>query len=100
MKLNSNTIVIVILTIILLGGGYWFVTSSNSDNDKSLSAGADVNAKQLKFQTLARELEPIKFDTSIFKNPRFNSLVDISTSVVSEPVGRIDPFAPATGISN
>ncbi len=100
MKLDTNTILIAIATLILLGGGYWFFSSAGTGNEPPLTAGAAVNSAQMKFQTLVNELQPISFDTSIFSNPRFNSLVDIATPVTPEPAGRLDPFAPIAGINN
>ena len=100
MKLNTNTIIIVIATIVLVGGGYWYFSSAGTGNEPPLTAGATVNVAQIKFQTLVQKLQPISFDASIFSNPQFNALVDIATPVTPEPYGRLDPFAPVSGVSN
>lgn len=100
MKLNTNTISIVIAIIVLIGGGYWYISSSGTGNEPPLTSGVETNVAQIKFQTLVQKLQPIKFDTSIFSNPRFNALVDIATPVTPEPYGRLDPFAPVSGVIN
>ena len=39
-------------------------------------------------------LRSVKLDGAIFSRPAFKELDDISTEIVSEPVGRANPFAP------
>lgn len=100
MKLNSNTIILAVISVVLIGGGYWYVSSSGEDNDQSLSSDVAINGPQVKFQALVNQLEPIRFDTGIFSNARFNALVDITTPIAPESPGRIDPFAPIAGSAN
>ncbi len=100
MKLNSNTILMVVATLILLGGGYWYLSFAKTGNDPSLTADVTVNSAQVEFQTFANQIQPIKFETAIFSNARFMSLIDIATPVTSEPAGRLDPFAPVAGVTD
>lgn len=97
--MKSNTIIILVLTLLLGGGVYWYISSKDAVPEPALSTGASVNTAQVRFQTLLNQLTPITFDTSIFSDPRFNSLVDITTPVTPEPAGRPDPFAPVPGLS-
>ena len=100
MKLTTNTVLGSILAIVVLAGGYWYVSSAGTGNEPPLSTNAPVNTTQMKFETLVNELQSITFDTSIFTDARFKALVDIATTINPEPAGRLDPFAPITGISN
>jgi len=97
MKSNSNTISIVIITLIVIAGIYWFFFK-NKEQPPLLPNGTESQA-QTQFQVLVGKLTPISFNTSIFSDERFNSLVDISTTVAPEPSGRLDPFAVVTSIS-
>lgn len=39
------------------------------------------------------QIDAIKLDTSIFSDPRFSALTDITIRVINGPVGRTNPFA-------
>ena len=43
---------------------------------------------------LLLELKSIKLDTAILQNPTFLTLQDFSVTLIPEPVGRVNPFAP------
>lgn len=94
--MNKN-ILIAAAVLVLLGAGYWFMRPKAIE--PSLTQSVTVNAAQVKFQTLANQLGPISFDTSLFADPRFAVLVDLSVTVTPEPSGRLDPFAPLGGIT-
>lgn len=98
MKPNSNTILIVLVTLIVAAGAYWYFFTGTS-NQPPLTIGSSENKTQVQFQTLVGELRPISFNTSIFSDPRFNALIDLSTPISPEPMGRPDPFAPIAGVS-
>jgi|SRR3989344_383557 len=44
--------------------------------------------------TLLLQLRSITLDDDIFTDPSFKSLSDFSQELVSEPIGRPNPFAP------
>jgi hypothetical protein len=52
----------------------------------------------MKFKALINEL-PDSFDTRIFSDARFNALVDLTTRISPESLGRLDPFASIQGIN-
>ena len=90
--MKSNTTLIIIATLLLAAGAYWYFFTGTG-NQPPLSGTTSANQAQTQFQTLVSELQPISFDTSIFSNPRFNALVDLTTPIYSEATGRLDPFA-------
>lgn len=92
-KFDSSNSLILIGALVVAAGAYWFFFTGTG-NQQPLSVTATSSPAQAQFQTLASELEPITFDTSIFSDPRFTALVDITTPITPEPVGRTDPFAP------
>ena len=81
-------------TLILLGGGYWYVTNQSGNQLPLTTTLPTENAAQTQFQILVSQLSPIIFSTDIFDDPKFMSLVSLSTPVTPEPAGRLDPFAP------
>ncbi len=91
MKIDSNTIFLIVATLIIAAGAYWYF-SANTLNEAPLSASVAANQAQTQFQILVSEL-PISFDTAIFSESRFMALVDLTTPVTPEAIGRLDPFA-------
>lgn len=47
--------------------------------------------------TLVRQVQAIKLDASILKDPTYLSLIDRTIIIEAQPVGRPNPFAPLTG---
>ena len=97
MKLPNNSLTIGIVVVVILGGGYLYFFSGSSQ--APVSATPPAGAAEQQFLTLAGELQPLSFDTSILSDPRFASLVDISVPVTEDAQGRTDPFAPIPGVA-
>ncbi|MFZ2167550.1 MAG: hypothetical protein WAV50_01625 [Minisyncoccia bacterium] len=95
--MKSNSVMLIVFTIVLAGGAYWYV-STRTGNELPLTAlTGPENAARTQFQALVSQLRSISFDTDIFSDPRFTSLVDLSTPVTPEPPGRLDPFGQVSG---
>lgn len=45
------------------------------------------------------QLKAVNFDSSLFSDPVFASLIDFGVVIPPEPVGRANPFAPLGGVS-
>jgi hypothetical protein len=91
MKLNSNTIMLIIAGVVVAFGIYWFSFAGGGEQPP-LSVGPE-NAAQTQFKVLVSQLQPISFNTGIFSDPAFMSLVDLATPIAPEASGRLDPFA-------
>ncbi len=97
--MKSNTILIIVITVIVAGSAYWFFFTGTG-NEPPLSTDAPpTNQAQLQFETLVGELQPISFNVAIFSDARFNVLVDITTPIAPESIGRLDPLAPISAAS-
>ena len=92
--MKSNTLIIIAVSILAAGVIYWYFFSGSGNQPPLTVSGAVQNPAQAKFQALVSELQPISFNTAIFSDPRFTSLVDLATPITPEPSGRLDPFAP------
>jgi|SRR3989338_3260892 len=96
MKSNSNTALIIITTLVVAGGAYWYFFTGTG-NEPPLTGVIAGNEAQTQFQVLVSELQPISFDTTIFSDSRFTSLVSLATPISVETSGRVDPFASISG---
>lgn len=96
--MKSNTIILIIATLIVAAGAYWYFFTG-TESAPPLTTTTSGNESEAQFQALVSELQPINFNTSIFTDPRFTALVDITTPITPEPTGRTDPFAPIPGVS-
>jgi|SRR3989344_8651532 len=90
---------VFIIIIVLIVFGVWYGLSQSSapaplltSNSPSGSPTVDGADRQLVTTLLA--LRAVTLNGSIFTNPAFVGLQDFSTTIVPEPVGRDNPFAP------
>ena len=95
--MKQNTIILIIAELVVAGGAYWYFFTGTG-NEPPLTAGTADNQAQSRFQTLVSELQSISFDTDIFSEPSFMALVDLTTPITPETIGRLDPFAPIAGV--
>jgi flagellar basal body-associated protein FliL len=96
--MNKNTIILIVATLIVAAGAYWYFFTGTG-NEPPLTTTVTENEAQMQFQMLVSKLQPITFNTAIFTNPRFLALVDLTTPITPETLGRLDPFAPVPGVS-
>lgn len=96
MNSRAATVILVLVILLLLAGAYSFMRGPDQ-TVTALSTVAPADQAEQQFIQLAGELNPISFDTTLFQDPNFASLVDIGTQVVPEPAGRADPFGAVGG---
>ena len=98
MKLQSNQTLLLLVTLFIAAGAYWYFFSGTKEEPSLIPSVAESSAEQ-KFQLLVSQLQPISFNTALFSDPRFMSLVNLATPITPEASGRLDPFAPVSGVS-
>jgi hypothetical protein len=96
--MKSNIINLIILSLIIAAGAYWYFFAGTG-NQATLTQSSLGGTAQNEFPIPVSELQSLSFDTSIFSDPKFTALVDITTAVQPEPVGRADPFAVIPGVT-
>lgn len=93
--MKSNTIILIIASVAIAAIAFWyFAGQEGTEAPLTESIPSLENPAQTQFQILVSQLQPISFDTDIFSDPRFISLVDLTTPIEPEVAGRNDPFAP------
>lgn len=92
MNVDKNLIIAAVVgAVLIIAAGYLLLFKPPAD---VVSEETPTSPEEIAFVNLASQLDPLTFDTSIFSDTRFTSLIDIHTAVVPEPSGRRDPFAP------
>ena len=97
MKIPTKTLLLGAVIVVVLGVAYMYLFSGTPQ--APVTATTPTGAAEQQFLSVAAELQPISFDTTIFSDPRFTSLVDITVPLAPEPQGRPDPFAPLPGLA-
>lgn len=95
---KKHSISIAAAVVVLGAAGYFFWMQSSAQPNVSVAGSATI--AQATFLTLASQLEPVGFDTTVLSDSRFTSLIDIQTTILPETSGRIDPFAPLPGVKS
>jgi hypothetical protein len=84
---------------VLIAGFVWYGMSEKNSGDglltsESVGGGSVQSVAERELLDTLLELRAIKLDGQIFVNPAFGALRDFTTDIVSEPIGRRNPFAP------
>jgi hypothetical protein len=86
-----------ILLVIILGAvWYEFTGSSPSPVLSTANTGNATDTEQAQLVSTLLQLQTVTLNGTILSDPGFMSLQDFTTQVVSEPVGRPNPFAPVS----
>jgi hypothetical protein len=111
MKSKSSTFILILVVLLVVAVlVYFFVikgkgtpsstnqtglVSTNTGTAQGLQGGTATSETGSQVVVLLRNLTAIKLDDSVFRNPSFALLTDLSVSLppVSNP-GRRNPFAP------
>lgn len=95
-SMKINAMLLIAVTALVAVTAYWYFFTGKG-SEPTLSTSVPTNQAQMQFERLISELQPISFSTEIFSDPRFNTLVDITTPIAPESFGRLDPLAPLSG---
>lgn len=94
MLAKYQNIIIIVIVIAVAFGIYSYFFANKSEAPLTAETVAAGNQADQDLISLLLQLKSITLDDSIFSNPTFLSLHDFSQSLVPEPSGRQNPFAP------
>ncbi len=92
---NYQTAIIFVLVVACLYGGYVLFLAPSTESALTVTATAPGPDQDL--VALLFKLKEIRLDNALFADPLFQSLKDFGRDLVSEPIGRPNPFAPLDG---
>jgi len=97
MDLVKQNKFLFVIAALVIAGFVWYGLSEKKPKEGLLTSesvsGAQSAAERELLDTLL-ELRSIQLSGQIFGDPAFGRLQDFSTQIVSEPIGRKNPFAP------
>jgi len=96
--MNKKNQIIVIILVVIVG----FVIFTYFKNNSGDTSGSSIVAEQKvaefagarEILSLLNRMSNVKLDDSLFNDNSFKSLKDTTVVLVSQPVGRNNPFAP------
>ncbi len=96
---NKSLIWIAIVVFVIFIAYFMFrnPTAPESSSLLSNTVSPQANAASTRILSLLNQIESLKIDTTFFKNPAYQSLVDFSVEIPELNVGRPNPFAPLPG---
>lgn len=96
MKFTDTQIKLGVAALIVLIGAGWYLFSSSQEPEPTISETEPAKPAEALFLELKNDLR-INYDTTVFNNPRFLALKNLTVPVVPEPLGHVDPFKPGGG---
>lgn len=90
---------IIILALIFVGfiGYNSFVKPPASTSLLKVTNQSDVLGPERNFLPILLELQKVTLDENLFLDPVFRALVDFGQNIVSESVGKTNPFSATLG---
>lgn len=97
-KTAKNLIVILGLITVAFGGYFMFTqqTATTLSFEANDTVFQNMQANSQLFIQRRQQLSKINLDVSFFTDDRFLSLQSFDSPIVEQPVGRDNPFRPAT----
>lgn len=98
----KRTAIIVLVVVVLVGGAAALYRAGASDEGATATRQANLpagvatgtDAAAARITSTIYRISKLELDPAIFSDEAFISLRDQSEPIPSEPVGRVDPFAP------
>ncbi|MBP9757994.1 MAG: hypothetical protein KBD06_05320 [Candidatus Pacebacteria bacterium] len=103
-KIKKNMLWIIVLVVVVVGGVWYGMSGGGVENAQLLTTDVVNDSGSPTADTVDRDLvetlltlRAITLSGTIFNDPAFKVLQDFGTTIVPEPVGRDNPFAPIGG---
>ncbi len=99
-QILKNKVVIIVLSTIL-AVTVWYMLRDAAPENQLVTENFAVGKVQVERDIVATllQLRSVSLDGTVFSNPAFRSLQDFGSQIVTEPVGRQNPFSPISAES-
>jgi len=100
-KTSTSAIIIIVIIIVVALAAYFYYEGGNNTASSSLEsvpAGTGSGEIGSRVLVLLNQIRDLKIDASLFSDPAFLALQDYSIQIPQQNVGRLNPFAPISGM--
>lgn len=99
--ISQHKLASLVLLVVLIGAAWWSFTSTSAPAPvlSTSAIGAATDTRDANIVSTLLQLQAVTLSGTVFSDSGFLSLQDFTTQVVSEPVGRPNPFAPTNSTS-
>ena len=96
----DHKIAAVVVVVLIIGGAWYGFTQTSTPAAVLTTTSVDSsNPTDQDLVTTLLQLQAVSLNGAVLTDPSFLSLKDFTTQVVTEPVGRSNPFAPLSSQS-
>jgi hypothetical protein len=96
--ITQHKLISLLVLVLLIGAAWWGFTNVSGPAPviTTTDVGNATDTQDAQIVSTLLQLQAVTLSGAIFTDPGFLSLQDFTTQVVSEPVGRPNPFAPVS----
>lgn len=94
--ISQHKLTSLLILILLIGAAWWGFTQSSGPAPvlTTNNLGNATGTEDAQIVSTLLQLQAVSLSGTVLGDPGFLSLQDFTTQVVSEPIGRPNPFAP------
>lgn len=94
--ISQHKLLSLLIVVVLIAAAWWGFTQSSGPapvlSTDNLGNATDTQDAQI--VTTLLQLQAVNLNGAVLTDPGFLALQDFTTQVISEPLGRTNPFAP------
>jgi len=91
---SQHKMISLLVLILLIAAAWWGFTQNSSPGAGVLISTVATSSQDAQIVSVLLQLQAVQLNGTVLTDPGFLSLQDFTTQIVSEPIGRPNPFAP------
>ncbi|HEV3244875.1 MAG TPA: hypothetical protein VG102_00790 [Candidatus Paceibacterota bacterium] len=97
--ISQHKLISLVVLIVIIAAAWWGFTGVSGPSSVVTSSGTltATSSQDAQIVSTLLQLQAVSLSGTILNDPDFLALQDFTTQIVTEPIGRPDPFAPLTG---
>ena len=92
--ISQHKLISIVVLVLLIGAAWWEFTGSSSSAPVLSTSASATSTEDAQLVSTLLQLQAVTLNGTILSDPGFLSLQDFTTQVISQPLGRPNPFAP------
>ena len=92
--IKQHKLISLLIVVVLIGIAWYEFSGSSAPAPVLSTTGTATDTQDAQLVSTLLQLQTVTLSGTILNDPGFLSLQDYTTQIVSEPVGRPNPFAP------